>query len=175
MGATPPCLALPRGGGWRAFYGANPTRSFSGPQTTPPPSARGGSKAQACQETGLTLHNKFPHPKFCRAKCCSNEPPPPFRGGRGFMARASTRGCGGGGGGGVTPAFPVISELSSYLTDGSSGCCIAVVCDVPLHNRCPFACSVDCPQASVRLIFVTERYLWSERPLTSQISFCALC
>ena len=50
-----------------------------------------------------------------------------------------------------------------------------MVCDVPLHNRCPFACSVDCPQASSRLIFVTERYLWSYRPLTSQFSFCTFC
>ena len=38
----------------------------------------------------------------------------------------------------------------------------------------PFACSVDCLQASPRLIFVTKWYLWSYRPLTSQISFCAL-
>ena len=49
-----------------------------------------------------------------------------------------------------------------------------MVCDVPLHNRCPFACSVDCPQASSRLIFVAERDLWSYRPLTSPFSFCAL-
>ena len=56
-----------------------------------------------------------------------------------------------------TPAFPVISELSSKSTDGSSGCCIAMVCDVPLHNRCPFACSVDCPQACSRLIFCDRK------------------
>ena len=36
----------------------------------------------------------------------------------------------------------------------------------------PLPCSVDCPQASSRLIFVTEQYLWSYRPLTSQICFC---
>ena len=34
-------------------------------------------------------------------------------------------------------------------------------------------CSVDCPQASSRLTLVTQGYLWSCRPLTSQISFGA--
>ena len=34
---------------------------------------------------------------------------------------------------------------------------------------------MDCLQASSRLIFGTERYHWSYRPLTSLFSFCALC
>ena len=37
-----------------------------------------------------------------------------------------------------------------------------------------FVCSVDYPRASSRLTLVTQRDLWSYRPLTSPFSFCAL-
>ena len=69
--------------------------------------------------------------------------------------------------------FPLISELHRGLAVRSGRCRLAVVTTF----RCiasAFVRSVDYPRASSCLPLLTERDLWSDRPLTSPFCFCAL-
>ena len=73
------------------------------------------------------------------------------------------------GGGGAT-AFPIACELSDRLTVRPAWRWFHTYRRVFTE-----LCFFSGPSTGIFASLLTERYLWSCRPLTSQISFCALC
>ena len=84
-------------------------------------------------------------------------------------------GCRGGGGLCVSVGSTIRRELIA-LYGGSGGPCLAVAHSVTCRCRAAATLLVSNPQVVfVSPFLVTERYLWSLRPLMSQFPSCALC